>query len=103
MLYNPVWSKTRTTELDVLTAARKIIERPENWLGRCPENDEVPTCALGALLRARTQLRAEIDTQALANKIEEWAGITNIVAFNDTHSHADVLAVFDRAIANAAN
>lgn len=69
---------------DYLVAARRLIEKPENWTqddyakdangeGTCTgDPSTVSRCALG-------------DQQSIAS-------------FNDSHNHAQVLALFDKAI-----
>lgn len=94
---------------EILIAARAKIERPENWtkgvFARDPQGRDVaPTsktavcwCTIGAITAtgvgyddealASNYLRREIDTHD-----------KSIWKFNDTSTHAEVLAMFDRAI-----
>lgn len=93
-----------TTVLDILVAARALIEKPENWLARCPspyeENTEGKRCAsraiwtLGERGNAATQAAASDAYKALAAVM----GVERVPEWNDTHTHAEVLAAFDRAI-----
>ena len=90
--------------LDVLLAARKLIERPENWCQR--PSDETHFCAMGALgkiAEGSDLLWMAQDALYGALPAGRETGIAN---FNDTHSHTEVIALFDRAIdaerANAA-
>lgn len=94
----------KTTE--VLRAARKLIERPENWgqgsVGR--RRGDGTMCALQALCAV-----SDIDYQK--STIENVPGAKQLAAtiggpvncfvitlFNDRHTHAEVLAMFDKAI-----
>lgn len=105
-------SEIRTT----LIAARERISEPEHWTqGRSARNaagqavghnspDAVAYCALGALAWAANWTVGRdprsltlYDQAAKALKGKE----TNLLIghFNDSHTHAEVLALFDRAIA----
>ena len=94
-----------TDTLTILTAARKIVADPAMWYrgdytASGDWNTSEPCCASGAIGRA-----------AYAIDVHPFDAILNIGAFtprkvgihrfNDrpTTTHADVLAVFDRAIA----
>ena len=94
-----------TDTLTILTAARKIITDPAMWYqGGWTESGEwetdEPCCVMSAIWRAG-KANGDLGCKALwhiKNFVPERA---NLVDFNDAHStkHADVLAVFDRAIA----
>lgn len=89
-----------------LIAARKLIEKPENWLqGMMAANGDgvwvppsapmaVKFCALGAIQRIAGEFRAGPVNDA----VRLAAKTTSLALFNNTHSHAEVLAAFDRAI-----
>lgn len=95
------------TTKQILIAARKRIEKPENWtqvfMARTEEG--APTgakaknaycwCASGAI-------NAETNTVADSSRAHNCLAIAmnsdGVVLFNDTHSHAEVLAAFDKAI-----
>lgn len=97
------------TTLEVLVAARKLIEKPENWLRnevevRRPDGSDA-FCAVGAICKVA---RAQTPNITFAI-LDVLAGVmpgaevhllsANVLGkFNDTHSHAEVLALFDRAI-----
>lgn len=104
----PSPSENRT--LATLREARELISLPEHWTQGHSARDETGSfcsprssrarcwCAMGALERcgqfrpgvlwsARDLLRVLIDTC--------------VSAYNDHHTHAEVLALFDRAIAAA--
>jgi hypothetical protein len=96
--------------LSVLRKARALIEKPEHWtqgayardaLGeKCPDGDERAHsfCAIGAMWRV---VPSSLSVTDAANALCRAAGIkTSIDAFNDSHTHAEVLAAFDKAIAS---
>jgi len=89
-----------------LVAARKLIERPENWFsfsyhGQRPEK---LFCAFTALRSARLDGFDAYDlidtTSAPFQYFRLAAGCEDIIAWNDApeRTHAEVLAAFDRAI-----
>lgn len=107
------------TASEVLRKARALIEKPENWtqgaLSRSPdgevclpeEREAVCFCSLGAIERvcvtgeqplAHTPAVGYLKAALLARGESLQAPIAN---FNDTHTHAEVLSLFDRAIAAA--
>jgi hypothetical protein len=87
---------------EILIAARKLIEKPENWTQETSARDAagretLPTspravcwCASGAILRAG---RADA-----GNALFALRSVGNIAHFNDTHTHPEVLALLDKAI-----
>ena len=92
-------------------AARKKIEKPENWTQNYSAKDvdgsavyvcspeAVCWCTLGAI-RAVSDDRGDL-VEAACNKLYDVLDDSFITIFNDTHTHEEVLALFDRAIANA--
>jgi hypothetical protein len=94
------------TPLETLKAARDLISDPARWtqgtyarneIGartRDFEDASVSFSALGALRRVHMPPSA---VALLVKQLPE--GIENIDAFNDTHTHAEVIALFDAAIA----
>lgn len=98
------------TTSEVLRKARALIEKPENWTQRevardargkpiwNPRDERVcKRCTLGAV-----DAVAESYEQALAMRTVLWEACSmSITDFNDTHTHAEVLSLFDRAIAAA--
>lgn len=97
-----------TTTVEVLKAAREIISAPEHWCqgATARDADGVKTypadpdacrwCAYGALLKAAGNFRAADDGPLLlAAQLPRGVGIG---VFNDSHEHAEVIAVFDKAI-----
>lgn len=98
------------TPLKTLKAARELISVPERWTqnifardkdgGRIdPQSDEaVCFCSFGAIERftgckTLTEVEGHLD-----NVCARLFG-TNVISFNDTRTHAEVLALFDAAIA----
>lgn len=97
--------------VEVLTEARKLIEKPEHWTqgvsarsrtGRHVSNRSkraVCWCASGALDRVSYRINAWTWLEA-SNALRGYMR-GHIEHFNDTRTHADVLKAFDRAIARA--
>lgn len=93
---------------DILREARKLIERPEAWTqGVWARNaagaeveesssDAVCWCSVGAIFRVAPRQNYDV-IRALA----ALTGGMSPIAFNDTHTHAEVLAALDKAIALA--
>lgn len=88
--------------VDVLIAARALIEKPENWAqGINARLSSPPHCAGAALIKAKTGERLEDDALAAAFQALRPAISGDIVQWNDTpgRTHSEVLAAFDKAIA----
>lgn len=95
---------------DILRAARKRIERPECWTQFFPARNELGLqvspwqseaarwCAWGAIEAERP---ADTNAETFLTQAMEAMGTHGIGEFNDTHTHAEVLAAFDKAIAAA--
>ena len=98
----------------ILKEARALISDEKNWTQDSfarnsagekvePANERaVCFCAIGALAKAAC-LAPELDLPA-ENFIQDEAymlGWINVPEFNDNHTHSEVLALFDRAIARA--
>jgi hypothetical protein len=103
---------TNATVHEILVAARALISDPENWVQRAyvlPARDGGQKyCAVGAVYTAaslagnkeETIVCGEILRQCLPYlPIPSWDTISCISEFNDWHTHAQVLALFDYAIA----
>jgi len=98
---------TQPTTKEVLIAARALIEKPENWCSHGWGHDN-QRCGVRAV--------AIINGRALYPDCDEAPEIVGSIAenhlhdsvgeyfgnFNDTHTHAEVLAAFDKAIAECA-
>lgn len=99
------------TTADDLRAARNLIERPEAWTKGVvardtfgspitpDSSDAVCWCAYGAL--AKVTRSASPDYDAATAMLRKVVRADTVSGFNDTHTHAEVLAAFDRAIALA--
>jgi len=102
---------------EVLRAARAKIEKAENWTqgeyGRDARGRVADVmvacsrCSVGAVFAVCAEVRSAPETRAWNLLREQVPGYSEswvydpVVAFNDTHSHVEVLALFDRAIAAA--
>ena len=105
-----------TTVHDVLVRARQIITPPEAWtqgaLARGKNSEPVPVsfndavcfCSYGANQRASFELKAGFRICAVADDALRAAAGMGVATFNDSpsRSHAEVLAVFDKAIEETA-
>lgn len=101
------------TVKELLLVARQAISNPENWtqyvIARDAEgvmifpdsSKAVCWCSLGALRKAQEDLKADETTYVEAYDVLCDVLDGSIVAYNDTHTHAEVLALFDKAITNA--
>jgi len=115
---------TAPSVLDVLRTARGLIENPENWTkGEIARNSDgkicaadgrgaVCWCSVGAVDRAwlrseNTDYSVQHQALTLLDRLsgrEDTEYCRPVAAFNDSPetTHADVLALFDHAIAEAA-
>jgi hypothetical protein len=97
------------TPLETLKAARQLITDPAKWTqgvsarnkakkGVCPlAEDAVCFCSLGAI---RNVVGNDDESFDVAwDALHDNSPIGLVAAFNDTHTHAEVLALFDAAIA----
>jgi len=119
------YSKTKTyliaegkhqsiTTAEILTAARSLISKPENWTQgeyardssgeRVSEHDQdaVCFCTIGALLKAEHALNIYISAFARnhpsINYLKTFLN-GSVADYNDSSTHAEVLELFDKAIA----
>lgn len=119
---------TPQTASDILQKARKLISKPEAWTkgsfardaeGRICNSDRSPFacswCALGAINYSTNSFTMAFDAFRLARSLlckavrarvthdDSDNPTTNPASYNDSPSttHADILAVFDDAIAQA--
>lgn len=92
------------TVKEQLVAARKLIDTPEKWGQKeYVSEDAQRICASEALRRARGgEFFAQVNSPAYRALQSEMSGKL-VCAFNDEHTHAEVLAAFDRAIAKEGN
>jgi hypothetical protein len=79
------------TVADILRAARALIADEANWTPECPRftNPQTVFCIVTALREAG----GVEGSKALRGVTSE-----SLIHFNATHSHAEVLALFDRGI-----
>ena len=110
------------SDVDVLKLARRLIEDPARWVQGCVATDQygsrvspddsgaVCFCATGAVIRVVRPNRHDRETTWRATRLlgmlDELSGCHSqdgqprpLAQFNDTHTHAEVLELFDRAIA----
>jgi hypothetical protein len=84
------------TALDVLKAARERISDPKRWCKGVYFDPATNQCCMqGAVWHASEPSLA----RGLASEALRKLAQTSLPAFNDTHTHAEVLALFDEAIA----
>lgn len=95
------------TDLEVLQKARQVISNPANWTQRTSavnalgemvgvkSTEACAWCAVGAVYKAMDAYSGTV-----WNPLEGAlpAGYNIVSEYNDTHSHEEVLALFDRAI-----
>jgi Asp-tRNA(Asn)/Glu-tRNA(Gln) amidotransferase A subunit family amidase len=100
--------------LEILIEARRLIESPDNWtiqefardrnghIAPVASEAAVCFCALGAIARAaKIEAGAACRSpaaEALLSAIGTSKRVGAVSDFNDTRSHPEVLALFDRAI-----
>jgi len=98
--------------IEILKAARQLIEKREDWWDGSGDWTAQPAgkvCVMQALAKAFHELkRADYPTAweecygELLNALPSTLRRHGLATYNDTHSHEDVLALFDRAIAATA-
>lgn len=99
--------------VEVLTKAKEIISDPSNWIKKDYTNGRGCFCALGAIAQAykgdngfvyygdssgtpagqllKTVVKSELTAQGYSESV-------TFAPYNDTHTHAEVMAAFDKAI-----
>lgn len=94
--------------LTALTKARELISDPVRWtqgeMARDSRGEQesacseaaVKWCALGAIIRTAGSSAVEMSATITLNRLLRGS----IAEYNDTHSHSEVLALFDAAIAS---
>lgn len=86
------------TNLEALRAARAWITDPRRW-SNDGYGDGNRRCMIGALGRTASDIPTlNVAMEALKRVVRD-IGFDLISEFNDTHTHAEVLAAYDRAIA----
>lgn len=104
--------------VEALKQGKSLISKPETWtqgaFARHKDGHPVPEfscnaaswCSLGALAKAAC---ADDDTEnytfnaaaTLLRRALKMGAVTDLAKFNDTHTHAEVMAMWDKAIAIA--
>ena len=97
------------TPLETLKAARQLITDPAKWTQGSSArtsngvpistfaDDAVCWCALGAI--GRSNIVDEVSNYRAHQAMLKQLGGSVVSVFNDTHTHAEVLGLFDAAIA----
>lgn len=97
--------------LQILRKAKEIIKDRDHWTtgslmrnkeGESYFNDEpVSFCSLGAICHAENSLNLDRgDRFDLLSEFYAVTGNESIGSYNDTHTHEEVLSMFDKVIAN---
>ena len=85
------------TTLEILIAARELITQPEKWWnGVVDQRTTENNCMVSSVARAGAQ-----DENECANALGRVRAVTGqylISKWNDSHTHAEVLAKMDEAI-----
>lgn len=102
--------------VQILKDARALISDEKNWTRDayafdergeeqgCPNQHSVCFCSVGALARAARVTPGEIERSEVVKAIlavGNFEEVGYLVEFNDSRTHAEVLTLFDRAIARA--
>ena len=100
-----------TLERDLLVAARELISDSERWTQGCNARDRngapvphehqaaVAWCAAGACRRVSAGTPLLRTVREARNRLDRAVPLGRLGDFNDTHTHAEVLALFDTAVA----
>jgi hypothetical protein len=83
----------------LLTLTRAVITDPDKWTQHEYGTSDGAQCASGALYTTAAKITQARYSETY-NLLREIMG-GRIIDFNDTHTHAEVLAAFDAAIAEA--
>jgi hypothetical protein len=85
------------TTREILIAARKRIEKPENW-HQWVSFDGPRICATESLAISIPEHTA-VSNHPAYKALSAVINYTPLNYYNDTHNHVDIIAAFDRAIA----
>lgn len=85
------------SRLGALKAARARIANPDNWCQGILGTPKGAVCAAGALIYTDCNKGHALWSELNQRMIEIGEG--SLSGFNDTHNHREVLALFDRFIA----
>ena len=91
------------TPLEVLTATRALIGKPEHWcqhksMSWDAETDEITQHCLTAAINSAAQERADIANPVFIILQQLSDPNIKLTHFNDTHTHAEVIGLLDQAI-----
>lgn len=105
---------------EILIKAKEVIVNPENWIqnyfaynknghpvGRGTHPDAVCFCSVGAIQKVIGDKGDASEEFLSARKVREVTKVLTIAAgetitdYNDTHTHSEVMEVWDKAIKNA--
>lgn len=89
---------TTMTTVEVLRTARGLIDTPDKWSESGWGWDGVRRCAVQAIVDADPSCDRDCTSSPAYYALRRALG-GNVGEFNDAHSHAEVLALFDKAIA----
>ena len=104
------------TTLQILKRARALIADEKNWTrdaygydaeGRmqtCPNQHSVCFCSVGAIAKASFTHPSDAERSDAIKPVLSaggFDGVGELIKFNDSHTHSEVLDLFDRAIARA--
>lgn len=93
---------------EILIKAKELINTPEKWMQEDYHNDDKTCfCTIGAVAHVSGVCNGSAvkcpATDYLRNAVEsELKQFDTVAVYNDTHTHADVMAMFDKAIEAAA-
>ncbi len=93
MLYDPKWNVDGVAR--TLIEARSKVEQRNCWAANCDELGPDTNClstAIGHEYEAHERF-------ARANGLSTFSPYGSVIEFNDSHTHGEVLAALDRAIA----
>lgn len=93
------------TALETLTQARKLIDKPQKWMRQAYTNDKGRYSASGAILKVLEGTgdfdKAFLKEHPAGNALRRVTPkeFERLDDFNDQATHEEVLALFDKAIA----
>lgn len=88
------------TAKQILIAARQLIESPEQWIQGALYQPGDKCCSVGAVFSASKAVEDHDQCERAFAALEIGIPSGGFSYFNDTHTHAEVLAKFDEAIAS---
>ena len=82
----------------ILRRAKALIDTEDKWFG--PVTHQGPNCALTAINNISGKSLGR-DNPIYKALMRAMPGASSVAMWNNTHTHAEVMAAFDRAIALA--